>query len=312
MAAVEDSQPELEGTLFMAPGRVLFVGRHLRSDLHSHFGPSITVSLEGALRYRAADSDWVESTTCVARSNAEFAIEGGSARVVNLQLDVEKGESRLLHALEGGQSQLMSLRDEVAEPLRAALRAHLSTPKPSGRELQRLVFAALHQGPIPKARFDVRITRVLTRLKDSLPLAPSTAELAAEVELSEGRLIHLFSEQLGVPLRRYVMWLRVRYLMFFMAMGQTLTDAAHAAGFADSAHFSRVYREMFGFPPSKLLRSDKVRIQPEAPEPEPGDPNYERDRRLMKQMMQEQTQRIVTGANASRATSSRAGRKGAP
>jgi AraC family transcriptional regulator len=34
--------------------------------------------------------------------------------------------------------------------------------------------------------------------------------------------------------------------------GQTLSAAAHAAGFADSAHLSRTARTMFGLPPSLL------------------------------------------------------------
>jgi transcriptional regulator GlxA family with amidase domain len=36
--------------------------------------------------------------------------------------------------------------------------------------------------------------------------------------------------------------------------GGTLTDAAHAAGFADSAHMNRVCHEMFGLAPSEAVR----------------------------------------------------------
>ena len=37
-----------------------------------------------------------------------------------------------------------------------------------------------------------------------------------------------------------------------MADGASLTEAAHEAGFADSAHFSRTFRRMFGLAPSSL------------------------------------------------------------
>jgi AraC-like DNA-binding protein len=36
------------------------------------------------------------------------------------------------------------------------------------------------------------------------------------------------------------------------AAGGSLTDAAHEAGFADSAHLSRTFRRMFGVAPSSL------------------------------------------------------------
>lgn len=37
-----------------------------------------------------------------------------------------------------------------------------------------------------------------------------------------------------------------------MGSGSSLTEAAHAAGFADSAHFSRTFRRMFGVAPASL------------------------------------------------------------
>ena len=37
-----------------------------------------------------------------------------------------------------------------------------------------------------------------------------------------------------------------------LAGGRSLTEAAHEAGFADSAHFSRTFRRMFGLPAAAL------------------------------------------------------------
>jgi AraC-like DNA-binding protein len=37
----------------------------------------------------------------------------------------------------------------------------------------------------------------------------------------------------------------------------SLTEAADAAGFADSAHFSRTFRAMFGLTPSQILKRSK-------------------------------------------------------
>ena len=37
--------------------------------------------------------------------------------------------------------------------------------------------------------------------------------------------------------------------------GASLTEAAHAAGFASSAHFSTAFRDMFGMTPSELVRT---------------------------------------------------------
>ena len=66
---------------------------------------------------------------------------------------------------------------------------------------------------------------------------------------------------MGLPIRRYVLWLRLRDVMFSLAAGHSLTEAAHRAGFSDSPHLSRTFRGMFGFPPSAISEGrGRVRI----------------------------------------------------
>ena len=42
--------------------------------------------------------------------------------------------------------------------------------------------------------------------------------------------------------------------------GASLTEAAHLAGFADSAHLSRTFRAMFGVAPSLLFKSGHANV----------------------------------------------------
>ena len=83
----------------------------------------------------------------------------------------------------------------------------------------------------------------------------TTSDLADRVGLSTSRLTHLFSEQVGLPLRRYVLWTRLMIAVTEVGAGRDLTTAAHAAGFADSAHLTRTCRDTFGLPPSALSRT---------------------------------------------------------
>ena len=70
----------------------------------------------------------------------------------------------------------------------------------------------------------------------------------------ESRLRHLFVEQTGLAFKTYVLWLRLVRALRSYAEGCSLTEAAHAAGFADSAHFSRVFKRTFGLPATTLAR----------------------------------------------------------
>lgn len=82
----------------------------------------------------------------------------------------------------------------------------------------------------------------------------SNAEIAAAVRLSESRLQHLFKQQTGIALTQYRQWLRLRMSFQLIAQGKKPIDAACEAGFADQAHYSRLFKRTFGYTPSGLLR----------------------------------------------------------
>ena len=82
----------------------------------------------------------------------------------------------------------------------------------------------------------------------------SLSRLAAATGLSNSRFRHLFRQATGVTVRRYRVWIAMGAAVRAMSEGETLTTAAHSAGFSSSAHLSSAFREMFGMEPSRLTR----------------------------------------------------------
>jgi AraC-like DNA-binding protein len=76
--------------------------------------------------------------------------------------------------------------------------------------------------------------------------------LANVAGLSRSRLMHVFTESVGVPLRPYILWLRLQHAACELMHGTTASSAAHQAGFADAAHLTRTFRRMLGTTPSDL------------------------------------------------------------
>lgn len=93
---------------------------------------------------------------------------------------------------------------------------------------------------------DTRLSGVLDFLHEYYFDLTPVDDLARSVGLSASRFQHLFTQQIGVPFRRYRAWCRVRGAWREVAEGASLTRAAHASGFFDSAHFAREYRRTFG------------------------------------------------------------------
>ncbi|TGM58019.1 helix-turn-helix transcriptional regulator [Leptospira adleri] len=110
---------------------------------------------------------------------------------------------------------------------------------------------------------DDRIRKIAYKIRTELPDSIRMKEIGKDFSISEDRLIRLFKENLGIPLRRYLLWVRILSTVKLLKEGKNLTEAAHAAGFSDSAHFTRTFKENFGFVPSLFfghLKSIEVRF----------------------------------------------------
>lgn len=88
-------------------------------------------------------------------------------------------------------------------------------------------------------------------ISQRLPEPETLGGVATGVGLSSSRLSRLFRDQLGQTFPTYVRWARLRLAIDAVRAGASLTGAAHAAGFTDSAHANRVCHEMFGLSPSQ-------------------------------------------------------------
>jgi AraC-like DNA-binding protein len=104
---------------------------------------------------------------------------------------------------------------------------------------------------LPQRRVDPRVLRAL----EALELADmSVPEAAAHVGLSDSRLTHLMAAELGAPPRTWRTWFRLRRaLREAMFGGKNLTQAAHHAGFADSAHLTRTCKQLMGVRPAQMM-----------------------------------------------------------
>lgn len=106
-----------------------------------------------------------------------------------------------------------------------------------------------------KVRSDERMENVVNHLKlYCLNNAIDFSELQKIASLSESRLIHLFKKEIGITIRKYILWCRIKEALKLMAGGHNINQAAKKSGSSDSAHFNRTFVSMFGINPSQLLK----------------------------------------------------------
>ena len=107
---------------------------------------------------------------------------------------------------------------------------------------------------------DMRVIHIAQKIKKELPLTSTLEELAAEVGVSAHRLRHLFSDKLGISIKSYTLWARMRRAVELIAHGESLSVVAHDVGFSDPAHLTRTLKQFFGLTPSFVARGMGVRM----------------------------------------------------
>ncbi|MDK2126806.1 helix-turn-helix domain-containing protein [Parachitinimonas caeni] len=106
----------------------------------------------------------------------------------------------------------------------------------------------------PKVGMDSRIVEVLEKI--NICGVSDISSLRRNTNLSSSRFAHLFTEQTGVSLKRYLLWRRSVKAANYLASGHSATFAAHSCGFSDSSHMSRNFADILGISPSFLQRAE--------------------------------------------------------
>ncbi|SEC77846.1 Helix-turn-helix domain-containing protein [Tenacibaculum sp. MAR_2009_124] len=80
----------------------------------------------------------------------------------------------------------------------------------------------------------------------------SLKSISKTVNLSTFRLSHLFKQETGITLKKFVLHTKLVKSIKAIYQNQNLTQSAYSGNFADQAHFTRTYKNSFGVLPSKL------------------------------------------------------------
>ncbi|WP_020087736.1 helix-turn-helix domain-containing protein [Hyphomicrobium zavarzinii] len=237
-------------------GRGLFVGPLTYNAPHAHSVPVYLAGLYEAFGLRVAGGAWIRCRTAVVPAGVSYELDVGGSPIAVLYLEPnEAGAHALAPLVRGACDERGALIGDDGEI--ALLRDLYETSSGAGAVGDALDSLIAFSKPRAKRPLDGRVARAVVLLSERAQDAMPAADVARSVGLSSSRFQHLFAEEVGVPFRRFRVWQRLRAAIGEIVAGSTFTEAAHAAGFADQAHFARQFRLTFGAPASPSLR--KVR-----------------------------------------------------
>ena len=262
------TEPISTAQYFPWEGGAIFIGKAGEIPAHAHQAIQICFLFEGRIRLRTGNDDpWTDYDLAIVPSRQRHGMDGSRVHYgATLFVEPETREGRILaerYLRHGIANVDRTPVDTVLLDLRAAALEERGPRKIV--ECARAVVETLTQHSEPAATSDERILRAVQYINDHLSTPITLEQVASVAHLSPSRFRHLFAQQTGMALRPYILWRRFVSVWEHRMKGASLSTAAHAAGFADSAHLARTSRRMIGIPPSLLDVSAEHR-EPGTPE----------------------------------------------
>jgi AraC-like DNA-binding protein len=223
---------------------------------HSHYAIQLALGAPSGLKVQfGRNGAWQDCAAALIPSRATHTIDVHGCQWSSvLFIEPETAEGRALSTRLQGRLELLDA-DAMAVTAKRLERAWRTQQSPDAvRAVCRQMIEELSR-TAPREPSDPRILAAMEAIRSKLAGSVSLTEIAMAVHLSPSRCRHLFVEETGMPLRTYVLWRRLLHVWELLMQGETYSTAAHAAGFADSAHLSRTARTMFGVAPSMLQMS---------------------------------------------------------
>ncbi len=244
------NEPRLH--LYVWSERFLYVGPSKATTLHRNHAAVWLNASEGKMRVTLADGTLLENRVVYLPSGTEYATAAADATISALYWEPE---SASFHRVAERFENVPRAFDCPHTSVDAwAMLQNPATPLAEAERLMARIFGLDVTEPTGANPVDARVDAALSFLRESPQLYGSIEALSEKVHLSPSRFAHIFKTVVGVPVRRYVLWMKMRRALDLALSGQSLTAAALSAGFADSAHLSRTVRAMMGIAPEYLFR----------------------------------------------------------
>ncbi|MCR9141685.1 MAG: AraC family transcriptional regulator [bacterium] len=243
--------------LYLYDGRIIYACPGMETEAHRHVAAEILIATGEASFIVRHSGREEEFQAAMISPNTDHELLAGDTELMVFMIDPDSQEFQFFADDSRNQGVRALDRDDfrpLFDRFRAARAGSLSCR--DSYQLLNDLLMSMANFELPPRQWDERIARVLEMIKNTADLSEvSIYKLAEAIGVSDNRLMHLFKDHMGLPLRRYLLWLRVRRVAMMIKDGVNITEAAHAAGFSDAAHLSRTFKEMFGVPPTFFLNS---------------------------------------------------------
>lgn len=237
-----------------------YVGISFSTKRHNHFYHQFCFTSEKSFLLKGKSGENFESNAALIPSGISHETTFGNKKFTILLVDplVFEISNTILHALNSGfpaidLSELFSSEDITL------IENNLKSQQNDAREN---IIGLLRSkvGTDNAKTIDSRIEKILPSLRTEMDEL-SLSEVANFAQLSPSRFRHLFKEETGISFSSYKLWLKTQKAVRLLITNKDIINAAHAGGFFDQPHFSRILKRSFGLSPLEMKKNPHFELK---------------------------------------------------
>jgi len=229
---------------------ILMLSEYRVPDPHAHLASHIVMGIGGELHVMADGQDFDAGAVIIA-SDLIHTVYMDRGDMLLYLFDTTSDYDRALNEKYLHGEKYAVLDSEITAGLIEIYEKNGHDLKQSDSEM----LARLGLSKI-EGRIDERITDSLSLLKEIETIPSDIAEiLCKKACLSKSRFCHLFKEQMGISLHRYIALDKMKKGYIHYLQDNNITEAAIRAGFDTPSHFASTCKRMFGISFSEFIRS---------------------------------------------------------
>lgn len=221
-------------------GRYHFELQTLSAAFHAHPAIEILLAKKGTIQLETEHASYPDLRLAIIAPNTPHRVSfaEGQVQLIMLEMGPKVAETRLAAALG------IELSGGI-----------YGLPHDLGLAPERLIEAL--SAPPSELEMDARVRASVAFMnKSSSSYEELLGNLTAETFLSASRISHIFKQEMGLSIKKFWVWTRLKRAFHLVVTEQiSMYEAAIKSGFYDQAHLSKAFRQMLGMPPSDTYNS---------------------------------------------------------
>ena len=244
--------------IYLINSDIIIVSKEIAAEEHHHHAIKIAINLEDNSGIIFNKSE-IKQNTLILNSDKSHSLDSRSNSIIILLINPESETGNHIRNKYLNHSDSSVINIKYNRHLTGHFHEISSNPQSKAMVLDMYsdIIEKVCGKPSGSFSMDDRIQKIFKEINKMEEKKLPAKDLASLAYLSESRFMHLFKQEVNIPVRQFLSWLRLLDAVKLLIRGETLTEAAMISGFTDLPHLHKTFTHFFGVKISDYFKNSR-------------------------------------------------------